>query len=227
MRRTNLIKVGGDRGRRRRDRHRSGGLTVANAAGGPNLALGKPTSASTTNGRFVAGNLNDGNQGTYWESADNAFPQWAQVDLGASHQHRPGRAEAAHRLGHPYPDPVRAGQHRTASSFTTIVASAGLQLQPGHQQRGDDQLPRDLHPVRAGQHHREHRLGRRAAVRARGLRRRQLDDQPRAGPPDHRERPRRRLRRRGNAVDGNQATYWESVNNSFPQWAHGRPRRVA
>jgi hypothetical protein len=26
----------------------------------------------------------DGNTSTYWESTDNAFPQWFQVDLGAS-----------------------------------------------------------------------------------------------------------------------------------------------
>ncbi len=32
----------------------------------------------------MAGNLNDGNQGSYWESAGSTFPQWAQVDLGAS-----------------------------------------------------------------------------------------------------------------------------------------------
>jgi hypothetical protein len=29
-------------------------------------------------------NANDGNQGTYWESTNNAFPQWLQVDLGSS-----------------------------------------------------------------------------------------------------------------------------------------------
>ena len=57
---------------------------VATAAGGPNLSLGKATSASSTNGGFVTGNLNDGNQNSYWESTNNAFPQWAQVDLGAS-----------------------------------------------------------------------------------------------------------------------------------------------
>ena len=60
------------------------GVTVANAAGGPNLSLGKATSASSTNGGFVTGNLNDGNQNSYWESTNNSFPQWAQVDLGTS-----------------------------------------------------------------------------------------------------------------------------------------------
>jgi hypothetical protein len=55
----------------------------ANAAGGPNLAAAKPTSASSTNGGFAASNIADGNQGSYWESS-GALPQWVQVDLGAS-----------------------------------------------------------------------------------------------------------------------------------------------
>ena len=55
----------------------------ASAAGGPNLALGKTASASSTNGGFGAGNLNDGNAGSYWESS-GALPQWAQIDLGAA-----------------------------------------------------------------------------------------------------------------------------------------------
>ena len=50
---------------------------MAQAAGGPNLAVGKATSVSSTNGSFVAGNLNDGNQGSYWESS-GALPQWAR-----------------------------------------------------------------------------------------------------------------------------------------------------
>ncbi|MFJ6197392.1 CARDB domain-containing protein [Micromonospora sp. NPDC092111] len=58
--------------------------TPALAAGGPNLAVGKPVSASGANGSYVAANVNDGNQQTYWESPSNAFPQWVQIDLGSS-----------------------------------------------------------------------------------------------------------------------------------------------
>jgi len=50
-----------------------------------NLALGKPTSASSQNGGFVAANAVDNNVGSYWESVNNAFPQWLQVDLGAAY----------------------------------------------------------------------------------------------------------------------------------------------
>lgn len=56
----------------------------ASAAGGPNLAQGKAATASSSNGPYGAGNVTDGNAGSYWESANNAFPQWVQVDLGGS-----------------------------------------------------------------------------------------------------------------------------------------------
>ncbi|MEU6854950.1 CARDB domain-containing protein [Actinacidiphila alni] len=56
----------------------------ASAADRPNLALGKATSASGANGGYPASAASDGNQATYWEGPDNAFPQWLQVDLGGS-----------------------------------------------------------------------------------------------------------------------------------------------
>nr|WP_241158340.1 carbohydrate-binding protein [Cohnella candidum] len=56
----------------------------AHAAGGPNLALGKPVTASGHGDVYVETNATDGNAGTYWESVNNAFPQWIRVDLGSS-----------------------------------------------------------------------------------------------------------------------------------------------
>src|SRR5215211_3893935 len=56
----------------------------ADAAGGPNLAAGRPASASSTNGPYVASNVTDGNTATYWESVNGTFPQWVQVDLGSA-----------------------------------------------------------------------------------------------------------------------------------------------
>ncbi|GAA1033089.1 hypothetical protein GCM10009557_33700 [Virgisporangium ochraceum] len=58
-------------------------VPAANAAGGPNLSIGKAAAASSVNGPYAAANINDGNQGSYWESS-GALPQWARVDLGAS-----------------------------------------------------------------------------------------------------------------------------------------------
>ncbi len=52
--------------------------------GDTNLALGKPVTAGSTTQSYVAGNAVDGNASSYWESANNAFPQWIQVDLGSA-----------------------------------------------------------------------------------------------------------------------------------------------
>ncbi|ACU72201.1 coagulation factor 5/8 type domain protein [Catenulispora acidiphila DSM 44928] len=58
--------------------------TGTSTGGNTNLALNKPTTASGTTQNYTPGNTVDGNTSSYWESTDNAFPQWLQVDLGAS-----------------------------------------------------------------------------------------------------------------------------------------------
>ncbi|MBD0737856.1 discoidin domain-containing protein [Streptomyces sp. CBMA29] len=49
---------------------------------GTNLALGKATSESSHTQVYGSGNVVDGDPNSYWESNNNAFPQWIQVDLG-------------------------------------------------------------------------------------------------------------------------------------------------
>lgn len=49
--------------------------------GSGNLAQGKATSASSSTQSYTSGNATDGDANTYWESANNAFPQWIQTDL--------------------------------------------------------------------------------------------------------------------------------------------------
>jgi len=51
---------------------------------GTNLAAGKPATASSSTDVYQPGNVTDGNTSSYWESANSAFPQWVQVDLGAA-----------------------------------------------------------------------------------------------------------------------------------------------
>ncbi|MFD8572516.1 discoidin domain-containing protein [Streptomyces sp. NPDC059639] len=51
-----------------------------------NLARGRTFTASSTTQTYLAANAGDGNAATYWESQNNALPQWVQVDLGASVQ---------------------------------------------------------------------------------------------------------------------------------------------
>ncbi|MEV0134792.1 discoidin domain-containing protein [Dactylosporangium sp. NPDC050688] len=106
----------------------------ANAAGGPNLASGRPATSSSTNGANGIGNINDGNQASYWESANNAFPQWAQIDLGS--------AKNIDQIKLKLPnDTTWATRTQTLSvtgstdggSFSTIVGSAGYSFNPAQQ----------------------------------------------------------------------------------------------
>ncbi|MFK3982804.1 discoidin domain-containing protein [Micromonospora sp. NPDC050397] len=89
-------------------------------------------SASSFVDVYGAGNANDGNANSYWESANNAFPQWIQADLGS--------AVGVNRLVLKLP-PATAWQTRTQTlsvqgssnsggPFSTIVASAGYTFNP-------------------------------------------------------------------------------------------------
>ncbi|MEV4636778.1 CARDB domain-containing protein [Actinoplanes sp. NPDC049548] len=105
--------------------------TAPAAAAGPNLAAGKPFTASSVTDVYAAGNAGDGNASTYWESANNAFPQWLQVDLGQSLSVN----QAVVKL-----PPATAWQTRTqtlsvqgsttGSSFTDLKASADYTFNP-------------------------------------------------------------------------------------------------
>jgi len=95
------------------------------------LSQNQATSASGYTQTYVPANAVDGNTSTYWESTDNAFPQWFQVDLGAS--------KSFSRLVLDLP-PSTAWATRTqtlsilgsndGSTFTTIVASASYTFDP-------------------------------------------------------------------------------------------------
>jgi hypothetical protein len=50
------------------------------------LAAGKPVTSSGYTDVYREKNVNDGDPNTYWESTNNAFPQWLQVDLGGANQ---------------------------------------------------------------------------------------------------------------------------------------------
>ncbi|WP_433552238.1 discoidin domain-containing protein [Micromonospora zamorensis] len=93
--------------------------------------LSAAMTASSYNQNYVASNANDGNASTYWESANNAFPQWIQADLGAT--------VSVDRVVLKLP-PASDWQTRTqtlsvlgstnGSSFTTLKASAGYTFNP-------------------------------------------------------------------------------------------------
>jgi hypothetical protein len=105
------------------------------AGGGPgpqpgaDLAAGRPASASSQNGGFVAANAVDGNTGSYWESVGSAFPQWIQVDLGT--------AASVDRVVLRLPSgwgartqTVSVRGSTNGSTFTTLAASAGWVFDP-------------------------------------------------------------------------------------------------
>ncbi|MEU8269309.1 discoidin domain-containing protein, partial [Sphaerisporangium sp. NPDC049002] len=67
----------------------NGPLTVAltgtgGTAPATNLAQGRPTTETSHSQVYGSGNAVDGNASTYWESANNAFPQSITVDLGSA-----------------------------------------------------------------------------------------------------------------------------------------------
>ncbi|MFC8595082.1 discoidin domain-containing protein, partial [Streptomyces atroolivaceus] len=49
-----------------------------------NLAVGRTLTASSYTETYVAAHGNDANRASYWESRNNALPQWIQADLGSS-----------------------------------------------------------------------------------------------------------------------------------------------
>ena len=96
-----------------------------------NLARNKPTQASSYTQNYGPGNTVDGNADSYWESANSAFPQWLQVDLGA--------ATTISRIVLKLPPPAAwASRTQTlsvqgsadGSTFNTVVNSAGYTFNP-------------------------------------------------------------------------------------------------
>jgi hypothetical protein len=111
-------------------------LTVAlsgtgTAAANTNLALHQPATSSGYTQTYAPGNAVDGDTSSYWESTNNAFPQWFQVDLGAAH--------SVGRIVMDLP-PSSSWGNRTqtitiqgstdGSNYTTLVGSANYTFNP-------------------------------------------------------------------------------------------------
>ncbi|MER5648994.1 CARDB domain-containing protein [Streptosporangium sp. NPDC002524] len=108
-----------------------GSVVPASAAAGPNLSPGKATLASSSTGGQAVSAVNDGNASTYWESANNSFPQWARIDLGT--------ATSVDQIVLKLP-PAAVWQTRTqtlsvqggadGNTFSTVVGSATYTFNP-------------------------------------------------------------------------------------------------
>jgi parallel beta-helix repeat protein len=99
--------------------------------GGTNLALNRPATSSGYTQTYVPGNAVDGNTSSYWESTDNAFPQWLQVDLGSSVSvgrlvlDLPPSSSWATRS-----QTITIQGSTDGSSYTTLAASTGYTFNP-------------------------------------------------------------------------------------------------
>ncbi|MFD7818141.1 discoidin domain-containing protein [Streptomyces sp. NPDC059785] len=98
---------------------------------GRNLAQGRPATATGSQDVYTPGKAVDGDANSYWESANNAFPQALTVDLGST--------QAVRRLVLKLP-PATAWGARTqtlsvqgstdGSSYSTVVASKDYRFDP-------------------------------------------------------------------------------------------------
>ncbi|WP_431910453.1 discoidin domain-containing protein [Micromonospora carbonacea] len=197
---------------------------------GGNLAAGRPVTASSSNQTYAPTNAVDGNPASYWESANNAFPQTLTVDLGA--------VRSVDRVVLRLP----AGwEHRTQTiavagstdggAYTTLAAAAGRTFDPAAGNAVTIGLP-------AG----DRRFVRLTVSANTGWPAAQLSEfevyggtppttpspttpPPTTAPPTGNlaaGRPATATSHAdvyvaGNTTDGNPNTYWESANNAFPQ----------
>ncbi len=95
-----------------------------------NLAAGKPTSESSHVQVYGSGNVTDTDQNSYWESNNNAFPQWVQVDLGS--------AQSASRVVLQLPSAWESRNQTLSilgstdnSTWSTVKGSASYAFTPG------------------------------------------------------------------------------------------------
>ncbi|MFG2637096.1 choice-of-anchor D domain-containing protein [Streptomyces sp. NPDC048362] len=94
-----------------------------------NLAAGAATTESGHTDVYASSNVTDGNQGSYWESANNAFPQWVQVDLGSAQS--AGRVVLQLPSGWGTRDQTLSLSGSTdGAAFTTIKPSATYTFDP-------------------------------------------------------------------------------------------------
>ncbi|WP_328491824.1 discoidin domain-containing protein [Streptomyces sp. NBC_00414] len=191
-------------------------LTAAAAAAGPNLAAGRPATASSAHAEYAANNITDGNQGTYWQSAGSSLPQWVQTDLGAAARvdevvlKLPAGWESRNQT-------LSVQGSADGTSFTTLKTSASYAFSPG-----SANTVTVTFPAAQARHIRIEitaNTGWQAAqlseleVREAGDSSANLARGRTLTAASHNE-----TYLPANAADGNKASYWESRNNDLPQW---------
>ncbi|WP_405096553.1 discoidin domain-containing protein [Micromonospora sp. NBC_01412] len=186
---------------------------------GGDLAAGRPTSASSQNGGFAAGNAVDADRGSYWESTNGAFPQWWQVDLGAAHQ--VARIVLAVPAGWEARTQTLSVQGSTDGvTFTTLAGPSGVRFDPATGNTATLAVP-----ATAARHVRVTVTGNTAwpAAQLAQVAVYATPDTPTPGADLARGRPATESGHAqaygcANVVDGNPDSYWESAADAFPQW---------
>ncbi|MFD3439865.1 discoidin domain-containing protein [Streptomyces sp. NPDC058685] len=189
---------------------------TASAADGPNIAAGRPATAGTAHAEYPAGNITDGSQGTYWQSAGPGLPQWVQTDLGAPNRidevvlKLPAGWESRSQT-------LSVQGSADGTGFTTIKSSAAYSFQPGSANTVTVGFPATQ--TRFVRIHITANTGWAAAqlseleVHAAGESSLDLARGKTLTASSHTEGY-----TAANANDGNKASYWESANGSLPQW---------
>ncbi|MFJ8659576.1 discoidin domain-containing protein [Streptomyces sp. NPDC093795] len=193
-----------------------GPMMTADAAGGPNIALGDSAAASTSHAEYGAANVTDGNQGTYWQSAGSGLPQWVQADLGTAARvdevvlKLPAGWESRNQT-------LSVQGSADGTSFTTLKSSASYAFAPGAANTVTVSFP----ATRA-------RFVRIDITANSGWQAAQLSELEvhsadessvnLAAGKTLTASSHTQVYTAGNANDGNRATYWESTNNALPQW---------
>ncbi|MFI1397165.1 discoidin domain-containing protein [Streptomyces sp. NPDC020681] len=191
---------------------------TASAAGGPNLAAGRPAAASSAHSEYSAANVTDGNTSTYWQSAGTAFPQWVQTDLGTSS--RVDEVVLALPAGWESRKQTLSVQGSAdGTGFATLKTSAEYTFSPGGADANTVTIAFPATQARFVRVHITANTGWQAAqlselqVHAAGESSVNLARGKTLTASSHTE-----VYTAANANDGNAASYWESANGALPQW---------
>jgi hypothetical protein len=200
-------------------------LTGSGIGATTNLALGATMTASGSAQSYGPSNTNDGNTSTYWESTNNAFPQWLEADLGSA------QTVGSITLDLP-PSSSWATRTQTlsvqgstdGSTWATLAGSANYTFDPSTGNTATISLPSAVSEryLRlnftantgwpAGQVSEfEIFPGGAGGGGGGGSTNLALNQLTSASGYTQTYVP-------GNATDGNTSTYWESTNSAFPQW---------
>ncbi|MEU2482299.1 discoidin domain-containing protein [Streptomyces sp. NPDC013130] len=189
---------------------------TASAAAGPNIAAGRAGAASSAGTEYVARNVTDGNQATYWEGTGGTLPQWVQTDLGSTARidevtlKLPAGWESRQQT-------LSLQGSADGTSFSTLRSSAAYTFSPGTSNEVRISFPATQTRfvrvnVTANTGWRNAQLSE-LEVRAAGESSANLAAGRTLTASSYTETY---VAAHGN--DGNRSSYWESRNNALPQW---------